>query len=478
MEAGDALLGGEDEFPTQEISQEEEDQLLGEEGYEEYTEDVQIKTEIKTEVDENTPEDNKDIKIKPEPDSAKSDSSKTENTSQKYNNHYARGAFRGRMMRPPFPMRFPFGPRPPPGVRLPPPFMMRPGMRLPPGFRGRLPPPGMRMRFPGGRPPFPPGHPMFRPFPPGHPMFRPFPPRPGMRPPFPPFGPPGMMMDFEEDWEEEEEESEDGAKKIQTVIAGSGDGNDNNRKRPAQGGYHDMHSAAKRGRGSAGGHMRGGVHVRGGPGHNTPQIRGGGHHRGNSGNVRGGPHIRGGGVRPSNGAPMMARTSNVRATINTNQHTVGHTQSYQVSSSTITLPKGGQCHSNLRTIQCTDAPPPAQPRIKIEAPQVHQPAVVNRGRVYHTPTPTLTSIPIQVPAGMNLPRSDKKVLVQNLPSSTNYDQIYQMAINYGPITSLDFKTNEKSAVIEFEKAHSADLFTRVNNRKMMDLAIINVTRLM
>ena len=161
-------------------------------------------------VDENATEEKK-------PDTTKTtDSSKTENKSQKYNNHYARGAFRGRMMRPPFPMRFPFGPRPLPGVRLPPPFMMRPGMRFPPGFRGRLPPPGMRMRFPGGRPPFPPGHPMFRPFPPGHPMFRP-PLRPGMRPPFPPFGPPGMMMDFEEEWEEEgewEEETEEGVFKL------------------------------------------------------------------------------------------------------------------------------------------------------------------------------------------------------------------------------------------------------------------------
>ncbi len=41
---------------------------------------------------------------------------------------------------------------------------------------------------------------------------------------------------------------------------------------------------------------------------------------------------------------------------------------------------------------------------------------------------------------MSLPRSDKKVLVQNLPASVSYDSIKNMAVQYGPITSLEFKT--------------------------------------
>ena len=37
-------------------------------------------------------------------------------------------------------------------------------------------------------------------------------------------------------------------------------------------------------------------------------------------------------------------------------------------------------------------------------------------------------------------------------------------------------SHEKSAVIEFVSPNSAELFQRTHNRKMMDLAIITVTR--
>ena len=38
-------------------------------------------------------------------------------------------------------------------------------------------------------------------------------------------------------------------------------------------------------------------------------------------------------------------------------------------------------------------------------------------------------------------------------------------------------SESKSAVVEFSDPDSAERFTKVHNRKMMDLAIINVTRL-
>jgi len=414
--------------------------------------------------------------------------------------NYFRGGPRGRMMmmmrmrgmHPRFMLRP--GMRPPPGF-MPPPFMLRPGMRPPPGFRGRMIHPRMmRMRMPMR--PFPPGHPMFRPgmrpFPPGHPMFR-----PGMRPPFPVPFPMGMMMGGEEEeWEEEEEEeSEDGAKKIQTVIAG--DPKTDRKRQAPMGSGGDHYNAAKRGRGAGGVFLRGAPpnmrgappqmrgtppHMRGAPPHMRgapPHMRGAPPHvRGAPPHMRGAPpppHIRGAlshlhrGGRGGAPAGVMSYSNPV------------HQQTYvqpvrtiveapQVKSGT------GQCHSNLRTIQCTDTPPQSQARPQVAAAVPQYRGVHNQYRVqvHHAPPPTLTSVPIQ----MSLPRSDKKVLVQNLPASVSYDSIKNMAVQYGPITSLEFKTHEKSAVIEFVSPNSAELFQRTHNRKMMDLAIINVTRLM
>eukprot|EP00088_Acartia_fossae_P012934 TRINITY_DN16697_c0_g1_i1.p1 TRINITY_DN16697_c0_g1~~TRINITY_DN16697_c0_g1_i1.p1 ORF type:complete len:453 (-),score=134.57 TRINITY_DN16697_c0_g1_i1:763-2121(-) len=447
----ETLLGGDEEGYNEEISQEDADKLLADEedynNYADYAADGQweegegAEAEAEgEEIAEQGEESGADVEAQATPETE----SKTETGDNKKaaangeKNHptqqyYHRGAMRGgRMMRLPFPPRFPFGPR---GVR-PPPFMMRPGMRpppgmrpLPPGFRGRLPMPmhpRMRMRFPP-RPPFPPGHPLFRPPPPG--MMRPL--RPGMRPPFPPFGPPHMMMEgeWDEEWEEEEEEDPQN-KKIQTVIAGSGgDAKNDNRKRPADQHYNNPYHAAKRGRGT---YHQVSPAPRGG--HVTP-VRGGGHHHVTTYNHhQSHASTLGGGFVPVNNAAPA------------------HTASYGQPIRTVTAAAGGQCHSNLRTIQCTDAPPPvASPLVQVNT----------------------------APAGLHhLPRSDKKVLVQNLPSSISYDKIHQMAINYGPITSLEFKTHEKSAVIEFVSPNSAELFQRTQNRKMMDLAIITVSRLL
>ena len=45
-----------------------------------------------------------------------------------------------------------------------------------------------------------------------------------------------------------------------------------------------------------------------------------------------------------------------------------------------------------------------------------------------------------------------------------------------PIFDIFFFSQDKSAVVEFSNASSADMFTRSHNRKMMDLAIITATR--
>jgi len=104
----------------------------------------------------------------------------------------------------------------------------------------------------------------------------------------------------------------------------------------------------------------------------------------------------------------------------------------------------------------------------------------------HTPAPTLTSIPMAMecdntprgkPGYPNLPRSDKKVLVQNLPISVDFERISQMAKRCGNVVAIQIHSQDKSAVVEFSDPKHAENFTRQHNRKMMDLAIITATRL-
>jgi len=311
--------------------------------------------------------------------------------------------------------RFPFGPRgpPPPGM-LPPPFRMRG-------------PPGMMMRFRGRGPPLRMGHPMMRPgMRPPPPGFRPPPPgfmRPGMRPP-PGFMRPPMMRgggDRGRGMRGRGDFAPRGLPKgsIRTVVSGQDFGGGDNfagRKRPG---------------------MNNGDHI---PPKRANMAGGGRGYGLNNGGARG---SRGGFVPVPLPDPGF---------------------------------KAGQCHSNLRTIQCNDAPPPIA-------------AARPRG-IVHNPTPTLTSIPIQMdcdsplskvkkePNRMpNLPRCERKVLVQNLPASVNFDKISQMANKCGPVVAIQVHSEKKSAVVEFSNANSAEVFSNTHNRKMMDLAIITATRL-
>merc|ERR1719228_2310393 len=117
--------------------------------------------------------------------------------------------------------------------------------------------------------------------------------------------------------------------------------------------------------------------------------------------------------------------------------------------------------------------------------------------IQHNPSPTLTSIPISpggdapqpmiisprptpppapVPKATH-PRSELKVLVQNLPSSVNFDKLSSMSASCGAVKGIVVQPDQKSAVIEFCEASSAATFTKQHNRKMMDLAILNVSRM-
>jgi len=75
------------------------------------------------------------------------------------------------------------------------------------------------------------------------------------------------------------------------------------------------------------------------------------------------------------------------------------------------------------------------------------------------------------------PRSELKVLVQNLPSSVNFDKLSSMSASCGAVKGIVVQPDQKSAVIEFCEASSAETFTKQHNRRMMDLAILNVSRL-
>jgi len=402
---------------------------------------------------------------------------------------------------PPHFMRFgprgppPFGPRgpPPPGMRGPP-FGFRgpprgmfppPGMRGPhPNFRGRGLPPRMgHPRMDGHRPPPPRGHP-----PRGGPGPRGYPPRggPSSRAHHPP--------------------NDQGP----NFTRGSSRGN-------SRGGSPNFTRGLSRGS------------IRGGRG----DARGGrtnpirtilyGASQPMAGVKRPPPTFQGNGRGKDEPPPKRASAWPSQA---------GHIPRGESSRGTI----AGQQHSNLRTITLVQGPPPPK---QARGGQRGARGVLRgnngqagRGRggpIIHNPSPSLTSVPIQsgpgpgvvpmqvhrgpqqkvtlTPASVpvpvapmsstktnntnkikvegggdgpplpNVPRSDKKVLVQNLPVSVSLDRISTMTNSCGLVKGIEVEPASKSAIIEFCDAAGAEKFQKQHNRKMMDLSILSVVRL-
>ena len=153
----------------------------------------------------------------------------------------------------------------------------------------------------------------------------------------------------------------------------------------------------------------------------------------------------------------------------------------------------GQCHSNLRTITLVDTGPPpprASPRPPVRYQQQHlrqpRPQMAARNsQIQHNPSPALTSITIsdsqEAMVTDKPPQPDirprLKVWIQNLPSSINADKLSSMSSSCGPVKDIAVNTEKRSAVIEFCEPSGAETFTKQHNRKMMDLAILNVTRI-
>ena len=153
----------------------------------------------------------------------------------------------------------------------------------------------------------------------------------------------------------------------------------------------------------------------------------------------------------------------------------------------------GQCHSNLRTITLVDsAPPPPTPHIR------HPPSSRGRGgrgggghQIHHNPSPALTSITIsdhqvqpqqiirQAPPQQVMVESRPmlKVLIQNLPISVNVEKLNNMSASCGQVKDINVNPEKRSAVIEFYEPSGADSFFKQHNRKMMDLAILNVRKI-
>ena len=151
----------------------------------------------------------------------------------------------------------------------------------------------------------------------------------------------------------------------------------------------------------------------------------------------------------------------------------------------------GQCHSNLRSIPLVDTGPPRHPpppvlqHVRYQQPSQPRPQMKARNsQIQHNPSPALTSITISdsqeamltdKPPPQLAPRL--RVWIQNLPSSINADKLSSMSSNCGPVKDIEVNTEKRSAVIEFCDSHGAETFTKQHNRKMMDLAILNVTRI-
>lgn len=70
-----------------------------------------------------------------------------------------------------------------------------------------------------------------------------------------------------------------------------------------------------------------------------------------------------------------------------------------------------------------------------------------------------------------------KVLIQNLPISVNADKLGRMSANCGQVRDISLNPAKRSAVIEFNDPSGADSFFKQHNRKMMDLAILNVRKI-
>ena len=153
----------------------------------------------------------------------------------------------------------------------------------------------------------------------------------------------------------------------------------------------------------------------------------------------------------------------------------------------------GQCHSNLRTITLVDTGPPPprappRPPVRYQQQQQRQPRpqmAARNSQIQHNPSPALTSITIsdsQEAMVTDKPQQPDigprlKVWIQNLPSSINADKLSSMSSSCGPVKDIAVNTEKRSAVIEFCEPSGAETFTKQHNRKMMDLAILNVTRI-
>jgi len=386
-----------------------------------------------------------------------------------------RGDFRGRFfprmrgrpfMRFPGPGGPPFGPRgpPPPGMRPPPfgfrgpPGMFPPGIRGPPGFRGRGPHPRM-----GHMHQRPPPHQGFGPPPPPPPRMRggAFPPRQPQyhnRPPIEPIRepPPGRDHRFHGPHsrgggQNHHRGSRQPNNQIRTILTGQNTPNVSFLgKKRSQNLAPCEPPPAKR---PNYGHSQ-----------NYHQPHRGNHHSSSRGPPPSGPN------RSQYNVPSFSQPSSEF---------------------------NGQCHSNLRTITLVESAPPPNhpPPSKARQNQVNN----HRSRtnlILHNPSPSLTSIPIS-PAGdpqpmaisprptpppapapkPQHPRSELKVLIQNLPASVNFDKLTTMSASCGAVKGIVVQPDQKSAVIEFCEASSAESFTKQHNRRMMDLAILNVSRL-
>jgi len=70
-----------------------------------------------------------------------------------------------------------------------------------------------------------------------------------------------------------------------------------------------------------------------------------------------------------------------------------------------------------------------------------------------------------------------RVMVQNLPSSVTFERLSSMSASCGAVKAIQVDQQARSAVIEFMSGESAEKFTRQHNRRMIDLAILSVSRI-
>lgn len=161
-----------------------------------------------------------------------------------------------------------------------------------------------------------------------------------------------------------------------------------------------------------------------------------------------------------------------------------HGSQAPIRAPSVPMPGSTVTRSNLRQIQCVDDATPSashnasgssyvNPNLKTLMSHQPAPTRITINPSTHPTNGNLRNVPMS--AGSTGPSQARKVMVTNLPIDITFDRVSQMATPLGNVKNI--RVDGNTAVIEFQNPGSADGFHRQFNKKMMNLSLLNVTKL-